>query len=85
MDNRPICRCSAYKFPHRIGGKCKAEDFLESQIYGNKEYCESCGCFNQGCEVLQGRESLANSECYKAQRHYNPAGYLPLFSKLDES
>jgi len=64
MDNRPICNCNAYKFPHRVGGKCKAHDFVLFN-FQNKTHCEFCNCLNDNsCDVLDGVESIKEAECY---------------------
>lgn len=75
MDSRPICTCKAYPFPHRIGGKCKGEEFIQTQLGSN--HCQTCNCDNDGtCEVLTGQESIKEAECYQDFCNYNPGGYL---------
>lgn len=59
-----ICRCDAYKFPHRlIGGRCNGYDFVEKlweTTYGSG-VCSDCGNLTtrEGytqCEVVHGGE-----------------------------
>ena len=64
-DTRPICNCSAYPFPHKIGGKCKGTAFVQAYRTFSKEHCEFCNClYGNTCEVLTGQESIKQAECY---------------------
>lgn len=78
-DNRPICTCSAYKFPHRVGGKCTGSEFAEFHFYNLKSCCEFCNC-NAGthCDVATGQESINEAECYTEAKHYHPGERLQL-------
>jgi hypothetical protein len=61
-----VCRCGAYRFPHRMmGGRCDGGAFVDKlfaeQMYGAcrdcmfREYVEEEGAML--CQVLQGRET----------------------------
>ena len=78
-DDRPICTCSAYPFPHRIGGKCTGSAYAEFCFYYQRSSCEFCNC-NAGthCDVATGQESIQEAECYMEAKHSNPGGYLQL-------
>jgi len=77
-DNRPICDCPVYSFPHKIGGKCKGHDFLEYTLWNNKEICSSCINYgSNSCDVLNGSEPITDAPCYQDRLHYNPGEYLP--------
>lgn len=85
-DPRPICNCSAYPFPHKIGGKCKGIDFAEFFFYqgGEREVCNQCNCLNgDKCDVVEGLESINEAECYRERLKYNPSEHLPLELDLD--
>lgn len=65
MDRRPICKCSAYKFPHKIGGKCKGSEFTENYYVYDGSACKFCNCNSGGeCQVAVGQESIKEAECY---------------------
>jgi hypothetical protein len=67
-----VCRCGAYKFPHRMmGGRCNGgalvDDTFNTQMYGA---CRDCMLREEiedfagpaiKCQVLEGREEL--QEC----------------------
>lgn len=64
-DTRPICKCDAYSFPHRVGGKCTGAAFAEYNWYYLREYCDSCNCnADTHCDVVTGQESIKHGECY---------------------
>jgi hypothetical protein len=55
-----VCKCSAYKFPHRMmGGKCTGHTWVVEfweQRYGSNE-CADCINFSNGvCEVVEEQE-----------------------------
>lgn len=80
-DPRPICYCSAYHFPHKIGGKCTGQVFVEFHFYNVRECCEQCNCFNDhdySCDVATGLESIKHAECYMDRLHHYPSERLPL-------
>jgi len=82
-DSRPVCLCSAYKFPHRIGGKCTGSAFVEFYHTYVRTSCNGCNCnSNNGCDVANGSESINNAECYQEAQHYNPGEVLPI--KLED-
>ena len=88
-DKRPICNCHTYKFPHKIGGKCKGEVFAEFYFYNDRDLCSQCNCFNDGCEpvscdVVTGAEDIKHGECYRERLHSFPAEKLPLQYELEE-
>lgn len=71
-----VCRCGAYKFPHReMGGNCDGGAFVyrhfEQQIWGD---CRDChfrehreeDCVIE-CQVLEGRDEVI--ECPALQEH----------------
>lgn len=60
-EGEVICRCGAYKFPHRMmGGSCKGlryvSEFFDSQCWGECRGCILHENEGDGCQVLQGRE-----------------------------
>ena len=78
-DDRPICTCGAYGFPHRIGGKCDGSVFAEHYHSWIAKDCYQCNCnHNNQCEVVTGQESIQMGECYQERLHYYPGEYLPL-------
>lgn len=64
-----VCRCGAYRFPHRMmGGACDGgalvERTFEAQVWGD---CRDCvhveideETTERRCQVLEGREALLN-------------------------
>jgi hypothetical protein len=78
-DPRPICTCSSYKFPHRVGGKCDGSAFAEFHFYNSKSCCGSCNC-NSGthCDVATGQESINEAECYAEAKDSGSSLYLTL-------
>ena len=79
MDNRLICDCSSYTFPHRIGGKCDGSVFTEYYYLYEREYCDSCNCnVNGQCEITTGQESIKEAECYADAYHSYPGEHLTL-------
>ncbi len=82
-DNRPICTCTAYSFPHRIGAKCKGYAFTEFYYHNIHTLCNECNCASSNqCEVANGQESIKEAECYIDRLHYYPGEQLPL--KIEE-
>jgi hypothetical protein len=62
------CKCTAYGFPHRIGGgKCYGRGWCESyRNFIDSSLCDGCNCFNNGeCDVVNGSESFKYGECYR--------------------
>jgi len=79
FDPRPICSCSAYSFPHRIGGRCRGSAFTEFYYYNIHILCDECNCqSNNQCEVAMGQESITEAECFIDAKHYRPGEFLPL-------
>ena len=78
-DDRPICTCSSYPFPHRVGGKCNGSAFTTFYFYNLHNLCNECNC-NKGetCDVADGREHYHNAECLRDACHYAPGEYLQL-------
>ena len=79
-DNRPICNCSSYTFPHRIGGKCDGSEFTKFYLSSDGKLCSECNCYRYPakCDVASGLESISYAECYLEFKHYNPSEHLPL-------
>lgn len=67
MTNQVTCRCSAYNFPHRIGGgTCNGSEWAESYNLYITEACNNCNCLNNGsCDVVTGQESYKECEGYQ--------------------
>ncbi len=79
IDNRPICTCGAYDFPHKIGGQCDGSAFAEHYYYWNTQACFSCALNNGSeCEVVTGQESINYACCYQQFKHEQPGEYLPI-------
>jgi hypothetical protein len=78
-DQRVICTCGAYKFPHKIGGKCDGSAFAEYCFVFERSNCSMCNC-NRGdsYDVVQGSESIEHGECYIDFKHRYPGQHLPL-------
>lgn len=88
-DQRPICNCHAYKFPHKIGGKCKGIVFATFYFNNDKDLCSQCNCFNDdrspiSCDVVGGTESINEAECYRERVHQYPKEKLPLQLNFEE-
>ncbi len=82
-DQRPVCDCNAYSFPHKIGGKCKGQAFAEFYFYNQKDACSECNCLNDArepisCDVINGTESIKEAECYRDAVHYHPSEHLQI-------
>lgn len=88
-DLRPVCDCSAYNFPHKIGGKCSGSAFAEHHFYNDKSCCEFCNCLNddrtpKSCDVVDGTESIHEGECYRDAVKHNPKEHLILSFNFEE-
>lgn len=61
------CLCSAYEFPHRIGGgRCNGDQWAESYFTMVGEMCEFCQSNNEGeCDVAGGLEKIKYCEGVK--------------------
>ena len=82
-DDRPICNCGAYAFPHRVGGKCDGSSFAEFYYYNISSLCDTCNCKGtDGCDVESGREDIHRAECYIEAKHCAPGEHLQL--KMEE-
>lgn len=67
------CRCSAYKFPHRLsGGKCTIENYVYSYFYEDRVLCTDCICNKTAyCEVAEGSEDVQYcAEVQELNRYY---------------
>lgn len=87
-DLRPICTCSAYNFPHKIGGKCTGKTFAEFHFHNDKSMCEFCNCLNDdrapnSCDIVDGTEKISEGECFRDRCHHNPKEHLPLSFYFD--
>lgn len=70
-----VCRCRAYKFPHRFGsGRCCGFNIVEEQWesnYGGGE-CTNCSAFNpHECEVYTGKERVTECPVWQDFVRYN--------------
>ena len=81
-DPRPLCKCKAYKFPHKAnGGYCNCIEFLELYFYNDHSLCNGCNCFNEDqfiCEAQYGIESINEAECFEERKHSFPSEYIPI-------
>ena len=62
------CDCSAYRFPHRMGGgKCDGVAMVEKFRWeGDQRICELCvERHDQGCNVIDGLESHQYCEQFR--------------------
>jgi len=81
---RPLqvtCSCSAYSFPHRIGGGiCSGSDWSSSYRETDGEGCHRCNCLasDNACDVTQGAESIAHCEGYQDYLHTQTSQRLPM-------
>lgn len=87
-DKRPVCYCDAYKFPHKIGGKCTGKSFASFYFYNDAELCEQCNCYDDSfpmsCDVVSGTEDIKHGECYMERLHQFPKEKLPLELMFEE-
>lgn len=67
-----VCRCSAYRFPHRFGGgRCTGdwvahEAWRETCGYSDPcRSCEQCDSENHGCSVTHGNESPETCDAWQ--------------------
>lgn len=76
-----VCRCGAYRFPHRqMGGACDGSivvsKFFEAQIYGECRECHLREANDDDCtitcQVLEGRERT--KQCPALQDHIRYEG-----------
>jgi hypothetical protein len=61
--NEATCHCSAYPFPHRLGGGvCSGTDWLVSYKTLVREECNYCNHDNKNlsCDVIEGKEPLSS-------------------------
>jgi hypothetical protein len=76
-----VCRCGAYRFPHReMGGRCDGAAYVD-QVFTEQMYGDCRGCHlreyvaEEGatvCQVLNGIESLR--ECPELQARIDHHG-----------
>ncbi len=84
-DPRPICNCHKYTFPHKIGGRCWGEAFVEYYHLNVREECRFCNCNNdEECDVYLGKGPITKGECYVAALHYAPGEHLVLEFTLED-
>lgn len=74
------CLCSAYKFPHRLGGgRCRGEEWAGSYFEVIKIECYRCAENSlSGCRVASGLESIKLCEGYRDFLHYQIKVRLPI-------
>ncbi len=74
------CLCSAYDFPHRLGGgRCGGEEWASSYFEVIKIECYRCAANTfRGCEVASGLESINFCEGYRDFLHYQIKVRLPI-------
>lgn len=67
--NQVTCECSAYGFPHRLGGgNCNCSSWFSGYRQLDLTLCGSCNCFNGSqCEVITGQEDYKNGDCYQQE------------------
>lgn len=78
-DGEVICRCRAYKFPHRmLGGRCDGALFVE-QTHERWVECKGCMLLDDdgySCQVIMGLEppdmcpALQEFERYEGIKRY---------------
>jgi hypothetical protein len=62
-----VCKCGAYKFPHRMtGGRCTGARWAEQEWLNGNRDCKHCVC-NAGshCEVAEGQERIDNCRAFE--------------------
>lgn len=79
-----VCRCPAYRFPHRCGGgRCTGDEWAEAYRIYNGELCERCNCY-QGrgsmCDVSGGLEGIEHCEGYQEAIRTNETLPLEFFT-----
>ena len=67
--NQVTCECTAYDFPHRIGGgRCTGSGWCDSYRCLDQTLCDDCNCFSNGiCQVTTGQEDFKEGECYQIE------------------
>lgn len=69
------CTCSAYSFPHRMGGgKCSGICVVEDTWYKNYGLgiCSGCSCHSDFvCEVVQGQEDVKECRAFEEFINFN--------------
>lgn len=82
-DQRPICDCNAYRFPHKVGGRCTGAAFAEWHFYNDRSCCEFCNCLRDDgrCDAVMGLESIKEAECYQERVHAHPGERLPILMR----
>ena len=74
------CVCSAYPFPHRIGGgQCTGTEWSASYMEVDSANCQTCNCNTQdgSCDVANGAESFKECEGYMDYLHTQVGIKLP--------
>lgn len=71
-EGEVVCRCGAYKFPHRMmGGRCNGGAFVE-QVFETRRGCRDCHFLDaHTCEVVEGRESAMRCPELEETIRYN--------------
>jgi hypothetical protein len=75
------CLCSAYDFPHRIGGgKCSGSDWAYSYMLLSGSECAVCNCLKGSgeCDVVNGVEDIRHCEGYQDHLHRQPSEQYPV-------
>lgn len=74
------CRCSAYKFPHRLSsGKCNGSQWCESYYWSQHTECHACNNNVYGeCQVASGQESFNTCVAIEACMQYEIELKLPI-------
>jgi len=67
-----VCRCGAYKFPHRqFGGRCSLQNWVDRFYSPQRSDCDSCINFaDEGCQVVDGLEQPAHCPELRAYIKY---------------
>ena len=74
-----VCKCSAYPFPHRLGGgKCYGREWAEAYFLWVKEECEFCNANSGWCEVATGQEPISRCQGKAAWLHAGETRKLPM-------
>lgn len=81
-DQRPHCYCTVYPFPHKaVSKKCGGRAFTGFYLYNIQQDCNQCNCYREeshSCDVMDGRESLQEAECYRERILHHPNEKLPI-------
>lgn len=74
-EGEVVCRCGAYRFPHRqFGGACASDVATKTWAEHQADTCRDCRLFDRErfeCQYLEGLESMHEAECITEHVRYH--------------